>query len=65
MVLCGILKNELVILWCIKGASAKVTLVWYSLLEFITREYLAGTFSDIGSPIISRVHQFLSNGMKK
>ena len=65
MVLGGISKNELVALRRAKGASAKVTLVWYWLSEFITREHLAGTLGDVGSPIVSRVHQFLSDGMKE
>jgi len=62
-VLGGISKNELAALRRARGPSAKITLVWYWLSEFITREHLAGTLGIVGSPIVSRVHQFLSDGM--
>lgn len=64
-VLGGISKNELAALRRAKGTSAKITLVSFWLSEFITREHLAGTLGTVGSPIVSRVHQFLSDGMNQ
>mmetsp|Transcript_33972 Transcript_33972/g.52111 ORF Transcript_33972/g.52111 Transcript_33972/m.52111 type:complete len:242 (-) Transcript_33972:57-782(-) len=46
-----------------QGASAKTTLAWYWLSEFITREHLAGSTGAIEPPIIARLNQFLSDGM--
>ena len=62
-VLGGVSDNEIIRLQRAKGALAKTQLVWYWLSEFVTREHLAGSTGKVGPPIISRVHQFLSDGM--
>eukprot|EP00978_Attheya_sp_CCMP212_P008998 scaffold21187_cov54-Attheya_sp.AAC.3 len=62
-VLGGVSENEIAFLQRAKGPSAKVTLVWMWLSEFIIREHLAGSTGDVGPPIISRLIQFLSDGM--
>jgi len=59
----GVSKNEMDALRKARGASAKTTLAWYWLSEFITREHLAGSLGDVDPPIVSRIHQFLSGGM--
>ena len=46
-----------------RGASAKTQLCWYWLTEFIIREHLNGSTGKVGPPIISRIIQFLSDGM--
>ena len=61
-VLGGVSDEELVLLQNARGASAKVNLCWFWLVEFITREHLAGSTGDVGPPIISRIYQFLSDG---
>jgi len=48
---------------CFSGSMAKTQLTWYWLSEFITREHLAGSTGDVGPPIISRIIQFLGDGM--
>ena len=62
-VLGGVSDNEIAFLQKAKGASAKVNLAWHWLSEFIIREQLAGSLGDVGPPIISRIFQFLSDGM--
>jgi predicted membrane chloride channel (bestrophin family) len=59
----GISDNEIAFLQRARGASAKVNLVWNWLSEFIIREHLAGSLGAVGPPIISRIFQFLSDGM--
>jgi len=59
----GVSKNEIDFLQRAKGPSAKVTLAWHWVSEFIIREHLAGTLGAVGPPIISRIFQFLSDGM--
>lgn len=46
-----------------RGTSAKTQLCWYWLTEFIIREHLNGSTGKVGPPIISRIIQFLSDGM--
>lgn len=46
-----------------KGPSAKTQLCWNWLSEFVVREHLAGSTGATGSPMISRVIQFLGDGM--
>jgi len=46
-----------------RGALAKTQLTWYWLSEFIVREHLNGSTGKVGPPIISRIFQFLSDGM--
>lgn len=62
-VLGGISENEILFLQRARGASAKTTLAWHWLTEFIIREHLAGSLGNVGPPIISRIIQFLSDGM--
>jgi len=46
-----------------RGPLAKVTLVSMWLLELISREYQAGSTGDVAPPIISRIYQFVSEGL--
>jgi len=62
-VLGGVSENEIKFLQRAKGPSAKVALAHGWLSEFIVREDLAGSLGEVGAPIISRVMQFLSDGM--
>ena len=62
-VLGGVSKNEIKFLQKARGPSAKVTLAWHWLSEFIIREHLAGSLGKVAPPIISRLIQFLSDGM--
>mmetsp|Transcript_18555 Transcript_18555/g.26108 ORF Transcript_18555/g.26108 Transcript_18555/m.26108 type:complete len:593 (+) Transcript_18555:266-2044(+) len=59
----GVSDNEIAYLQRARGPSAKVTLAWHWLSEFIVREHLAGSLGKVGPPIISRIIQFLSDGM--
>ena len=59
----GVSDNEIRFLQMARGPSAKTELCWSWLTEFITREHLAGSLGDVGPPIISRLSQFLSDGM--
>mmetsp|Transcript_17813 Transcript_17813/g.20302 ORF Transcript_17813/g.20302 Transcript_17813/m.20302 type:complete len:560 (+) Transcript_17813:218-1897(+) len=63
LVLGGVSDNEIAFLQRARGPSAKVTLAWHWLSEFIIREHLAGSLGAVGPPIISRIIQFLSDGM--
>lgn len=63
LVLGGVSEYEIKQLQLARGASAKTTLAWYWLSEFIGREHIAGSTGEIGAPIISRLFQFLSDGM--
>jgi predicted membrane chloride channel (bestrophin family) len=62
-VLGGVSENEIAFLQRARGPSAKVTLAWSWLSEFIIREHLNGSLGDVAPPIISRLIQFLSDGM--
>lgn len=62
-VLGGISDSEIKFLQRAKGPGAKVALAHFWIAEFIIREDRAGTLGKIGPPIISRVMQFLSDGM--
>ena len=62
-VLGGISDSEYMFLTMARGPSAKVLLAWNWLSEFITREDLEGSFGKVGAPLVSRIHQFLSDGM--
>lgn len=59
----GVSDNEIAFLQRARGASAKTYLAWNWLTELITREHLAGSLGDVGPPIISRISQYLSDGM--
>jgi len=59
----GVSQNEIAFLQRAKGPSAKVTLAWNWLTEFIIRENIAGSLGNVGPPVVSRVMQFLGDGM--
>jgi hypothetical protein len=59
----GVSDNEIAFLQRARGPSAKVNLAWSWLSEFIIREHLNGSLGDVAPPIISRLIQFLSDGM--
>jgi len=46
-----------------RGPLAKVSLISMWLLELITREHQAGSMGDVAAPIISRLYQFVSEGL--
>lgn len=62
-VLGGISAAEIRFLQMARGPYAKTQLCWSWLSEFVIREHLAGSTGDVGPPIISRVIQFLGDGM--
>lgn len=62
-VLGGASDAEIRFLQMARGPYAKTQLCWTWLSELIMREHLAGTLGAIGPPIVSRVNQFLSDGM--
>jgi len=62
-VLGGVSEGEIRFLQMARGASAKTQLCWNWLSEFVTREHLAGSTGNVGPPIISRIIQFLGDGM--
>jgi len=59
----GVSDAEIAFLQKARGPSAKVNLCWHWLSEFIIREHLAGSLGAVGPPIVSRIFQFLSDGM--
>jgi VIT1/CCC1 family predicted Fe2+/Mn2+ transporter len=59
----GVSDNEVAMLQAARGPLAKVSVVSMWLQEFINREYLAGSMGNVASPIISRLHQYMSDGM--
>jgi len=59
----GVSDAEIRFLQMAKGPYAKTQLCFNWLSEFIVREHLAGTLGEVGPPIISRVFQFLGDGM--
>lgn len=59
----GVSDQEVELLAAARGASAKVALVFMWLEEFVSREHLNGSTGKIAPPIISRLFQFLSDGM--
>lgn len=62
-VLGGVSDAEIRFLQMARGPSAKTQLCWNWLSEFIIREHLAGSTGAVGPPIISRIIQFLGDGM--
>ena len=62
-VLGGVSDSEIRFLQMARGPYAKTQLCWGWLSEFCIREHLAGSTGNVGPPIISRVIQFLSDGM--
>ena len=59
----GVSDAEIELLQAARGPFAKVALVTVWLEEFMCREYLQGSAGQVGAPIISRLFQFLSDGM--
>jgi hypothetical protein len=54
---------EIEMLQAARGPLAKVALCSMWLQEFISREYMAGSTGKVAPPIISRLYQFISDGM--
>lgn len=59
----GVSDAEIKFLQMARGPYAKTQLCWNWLSEFIIREHLAGSMGEVGPPIISRIIQFLGDGM--
>jgi predicted membrane chloride channel (bestrophin family) len=59
----GISDNEVLFLQAAKNPSAKVSLVFMWVIEYITREGRYGATGAIAPPILSRTYQVLSDGM--
>jgi hypothetical protein len=59
----GVSDAEIRFLQMARGPSAKTQLCFNWLSEFIIREHLAGSLGVVGPPIISRIFQFLGDGM--
>lgn len=59
----GVSDGEIELLQCARGPSAKVALCTLWLQEFISREYLNGSTGAVAAPILSRLYQFISDGM--
>jgi hypothetical protein len=62
-VLGGVSDSEIQALQCARGPYGKVALVTMWLQEFISREYLAGSAGQVPPPYVSRIHQFISDGV--
>ena len=58
----GVSDAEALLLQSARGPTAKVSLVNMWLNEFIIREHLHGSTGSVGSPIISRLQQYQSDG---
>ncbi len=63
LVLGGVSDNEIAYLMRARGPYAKTQLVWSWLNDFMIREHIAGSMGDVAPPIISRLFQFMSDGM--
>merc|ERR1719401_3259323 len=63
LVLGGVSDNEIAFLQRARGPYAKTQLVWSWLSDFIVREHMAGSMGKVGPPIVSRIVQFLSDGI--
>ncbi|KAL7534299.1 hypothetical protein ACHAWF_004786 [Thalassiosira exigua] len=63
LVVGGVSDNEIAFLQRARRPYAKTQLVWGWLSDFIIREHLAGSMGNVGPPIVSRVVQFLSDGI--
>lgn len=59
----GVSDAEIQMLQAARGPLAKVALCSMWLEEFICREYMAGSTGGVSPPIISRLFQFISDGM--
>jgi hypothetical protein len=63
LVIGGVSDNEIAFLQRARGPHAKTQLVWSWVSDLIIREHHSGTLGAVGAPIISRVIQFMSDGM--
>ena len=59
----GVSDAEIELLQAARGPLAKVALVSMWLQEFVLRESLAGSTGNVAPPILSRLYQFVSDGM--
>lgn len=59
----GVSDAEIELLQAARGPLAKVALVSMWLQEFISREYLHGSTGKVAPPILSRLYQYVSDGM--
>jgi len=59
----GVSDAEIRFLQLARGPYAKTQLCFNWLSEFIIREHLAGSLGEVASPIVSRIFQFLGDGM--
>lgn len=62
-VLGGVSDAEAMLLRSARGPTAQVSLCAMWLQEFITREHIAGSTGTVAPPNISRLYQFISDGM--
>ena len=63
LVLGGVSDNEIAFLQRARGPYAKTQLVWSWLSDFVVREHMAGSMGKVAPPNISRIVQFLSDGI--
>lgn len=59
----GVSDAEIELLQAARGPLAKVALVSMWLQEFVVRESLAGSTGNVAPPILSRLYQYVSDGM--
>jgi len=59
----GVSDSEARMLQAVRGDEAKVALCSFWLQELVTREQLEGGLGKVPPPIVSRYHQFISDGM--
>jgi hypothetical protein len=62
-VLGGVSDSEVELLQRARGPYAKVSLCTMWMQEFLSREYLAGSTGTVPGAILSRLYQFLSDGV--
>jgi hypothetical protein len=59
----GVSDAEIELLQAARGALAKVALVTMWLQEFMVRESLAGSTGNVPTPVLSRLYQYVSDGI--
>mmetsp|Transcript_1643 Transcript_1643/g.2105 ORF Transcript_1643/g.2105 Transcript_1643/m.2105 type:complete len:343 (-) Transcript_1643:81-1109(-) len=59
----GVSDREMKALRAARGMVAKVTIVKLWVEAFISREYMAGATGKVAPPILSRLYQYISDGM--
>jgi hypothetical protein len=62
-VLGGVSDGEIQALQHARGPYAKVALVNMWLQEFVSRETIAGSTGEVPGPMLSRIYQFISDGV--